>query len=225
MSAEMVVFDMDGVLVDPTATFRRALIDTVRHFCGALITQDDIVRIKNRGGYNDDSEIAMLVIREAGIQADIREVRAYGRAIYWGASANGLIQNERWLVAPGLLERLAASRPLGIFTGRGRQSAAHTLKRFCPAVCFDAVVTHELVERQKPAPDGLLLIRRSVPDTDLVFVGDNIDDCRSAIAADVRFVGIAAPDTPRHDETRALFQKLGADAVLESVNDLEACLR
>ena len=55
-------------------------------------------------------------------------------------------------------------------------------------------------------------------------MGDNIDDCRSAQSAGVRFVGIAAPDTPRHEETKALFQQLGAEAVLESVNDLEGCL-
>lgn len=224
MGAEVVVFDMDGVLVDPAETFRRALIDTVRHFSGATLTQDDIVRIKNEGGFNDDSEIARLAIREAGFETDMTEIRSFGRALYWGDNADGYIRNERWLVEPGLLERLAATRRLAVFTGRGMQSATHTLRRFCPHVGFDPIVTHEQVEHLKPAPDGLLLIRRSVPDRDMVFVGDNIDDCRSARSAGVRFVGVAAPDTPRHEETRELFAKLGAEAVLESVNDLEGCL-
>ena len=225
MKAEMVVFDMDGVLVDPSETFRRALIEVVRRFCGVEMTQDDIVRIKNMGGYNDDSDIALMAIREAGMQPDPREVRAYGRELYWGQDGDGLIRNERWLVEPGFLERLAESRPLGIFTGRGMQSATHTLDRFCPSIEFDPIVTNEQVENLKPAPDGLLLIQRAVSGMELVFVGDNIDDCLAAKSAKVRFVGIAAPDTPRHAETRALFEKLGAEAVLESVNQLEACLR
>lgn len=224
MGADVVVFDMDGVLVDPTETFRRALIDTVRHFSGATITQDDIVRIKNGGGFNDDSEIALLAIREAGFDPDMQEIRTFGRALYWGDNADGYIRDERWLVEPGLLERLAATRRLAIFTGRGMQSATHTLRRFCPQVGFDPIVTHEQVENLKPAPDGLLLIRRAVPDRDMVFVGDNVDDCRSARSAGVRFVGIAAPGTPRHEETKDLFNQLGAEAVLESVNDLEGCL-
>lgn len=224
MGAGIVVFDMDGVLVDPTETFRRALIDTVRHFSGATLTQDDIVRIKNEGGFNDDSEIALLAIREAGFDPDMTQIRAFGRALYWGDNADGYIRNERWLVEPGLLERLAARHRLAVFTGRGMPSATHTLRRFCPDVGFDPIVTHEQVENLKPAPDGLLLIRRSVPDQDMVFVGDNVDDCRSARSAGVRFVGVAAPDTPRHEETKELFVKLGAEAVLNSVNDLEGCL-
>ena len=225
MKADMLVFDMDGVLVDPSETFRRALIEVVRRFCGAEMTQDDIVRIKNLGGYNDDADIALMAIREAGIEPDPREVRACGKALYWGQDGDGFIRNERWLVEPGLLERLAESRSLGIFTGRGLQSAMHTLGRFCPSIPFDPIVTNEQVENLKPAPDGLLLIQRAASDVELVFVGDNIDDCRAAMSAGVRFVGIAAPDTPRHAETRALFEKLGAEAVLESVNQLEACLR
>ena len=225
MKADMVVFDMDGVLVDPSETFRRALIEVVRRFCGAEMTQDDIVRIKNLGGYNDDSDIALMAIREAGIEPDPREVRACGKALYWGQDGDGFIRNERWLVEPGLLERLAESRSLGIFTGRGMQSAMHTLGRFCPTIPFDPIVTNEQVENLKPAPDGLLLIQRAASGAELVFVGDNIDDCRSAKSAGVRFVGIAAPDTPRHAETRVLFENLGAEAVLESVNQLEACLR
>ena len=225
MKADMVVFDMDGVLVDPSETFRRALIEVVRRFSGAEMTQDDIVRIKNLGGYNDDADIALMAIREAGIEPDPREVRACGKALYWGQDGDGFIRNERWLVEPGLLERLAESRSLGIFTGRGMQSAMHTLGRFCPSIPFDPIVTNEQVENLKPAPDGLLLIQRAASGAELVFVGDNIDDCRSAKSAGVRFVGIAAPDTPRHAETRALFENLGAEAVLESVNQLEACLR
>lgn len=224
MRADVVVFDMDGVLVDPAETFRRALIDTVRHFAGVTITQDDIVRIKNGGGFNDDSEIARLAIREAGFDADMSEIRTFGRALYWGDNADGYIRNERWLVDPGVLERLSAGRRLAIFTGRGMQSATHTLRRFCSQIDFDPIVTHEQVEHLKPAPDGLLLIRRTVPDGDILFVGDNVDDCRSALAAGVRFVGIAAPDTPRHEETKALFEELGAETVLKSVNDLEGFL-
>ena len=225
MTERMLVFDMDGVLVDPTETFRRALIETVRHYCGHELSQEDIVRIKNGGGYNDDSDIAMRAILKAGVDADEQEVRKFGRELYWGRDADGYIRDERWLVHPGMLERLAANSRLGIFTGRGMRSARHTLSRFCPQIEFDPIITHEQVENLKPAPDGLLKIAAAVPRAEIVFVGDNIDDCRAANGAGVRFVGIASPETPCHEETRHLFEQLGAEAVLESVNDLEGVLQ
>ena len=225
MKERMLVFDMDGVLVDPTQTFRRALIETVRHFCGREMSQADIVRVKNRGGYNDDSDIAMRAILEAGVDADEREVREFGRELYWGRAGEGYIRDERWLVRSGTLERLAADRRLGIFTGRGMRSTQHTLRRFCPQIVFDPIITHEQVEQRKPAPDGLLRIAEAVPGAEIVFVGDNVDDCRAALGARVRFIGIASPGTPRHHETRRLFEQLGAGAVLESVNELEDVLQ
>lgn len=220
----MVVFDMDGVLVDPSETFRRALIETVWHFARVRMTQDDIVRVKNGGGFNDDSDLAIHAIREAGCEATAAEVRAFGHELYWGSNADGLVRNERWLVRPGVLERLASLYRLGIFTGRGLRSTRHTLQRFCPAIHFRPIITHEQVNQRKPAPDGLLKILDALPGADIVFVGDNIDDGRAANAAGVPFVGIASPQTPRHHETRDLFAKLGAVAVLDSVNDLESCL-
>lgn len=220
----MVVFDMDGVLVDPSETFRRALIKTVWHFARVRMTQDDIVRIKNGGGFNDDSDIAIQAIREAGCEATPAEVRAFGRELYWGSNADGLVRNERWLVRPGVLERLASLYRLGIFTGRGLRSTRHTLQRFCPAIHFHPIITHEQVNQRKPAPDGLLKILHALPGANIVFVGDNIDDGRAANAAGVPFVAVASPQMPRHQETRDLFAKLGAVDVLDSVNDLESCL-
>ncbi|MDE0103726.1 MAG: HAD-IA family hydrolase [Bryobacterales bacterium] len=224
MTAAMVVFDMDGVLVDPSRTFRRALIETVRHFCGAEFTQDDIVRIKNEGGFNDDSHIALQVIRDAGVVVEDSEVRRFGRDLYWGRNGDGYIRDERWLASDGLLERLEQTRRLAIFTGRGMESAMHSLRRFCGGVRFDPIITHEQVPNLKPAPDGLLEIARQAPRSEMVYVGDNVDDQRAAMAAGVRFIGIAAPGTPRYRETADLFRRRGADAVLESVNQIEDVL-
>jgi HAD superfamily phosphatase len=224
MSTPMIVFDMDGVLVDPTHTFRLALVETVRHFTGIEVTQDEIVRIKNEGGYNDDSEIVMLYLRQAGVDVPLDVVRRHGRDLYWGEDADGMIRNERWLAADGLLERLSESYRLGIFTGRGIPSATHSLKRFCPHLSFDPIMTNEQCENLKPAPGGLVNILKQVPDAAMTMVGDNIDDCKAANGAGVRFVGISHPETPRADETSRLFHELGAVAVIDSVNELERYL-
>jgi phosphoglycolate phosphatase-like HAD superfamily hydrolase len=62
------------------------------------------------------------------------------------------------------------------------------------------------------------------PDLPVTYIGDTIDDARSAQAANVRFVGIAHHNQPKRDELVNILQRHGAVAVLESVNELEAVL-
>jgi HAD superfamily phosphatase len=87
------------------------------------------------------------------------------------------------------------------------------------------IVADDNVVRSKPAPDGLLDIRAAYPDKPITYVGDTIDDARSAQAAgNVRFIGIAHNNNPRRNELITLLRENGAIAVLESVNELEAVL-
>ena len=66
---KVVVFDMDGVLVDPTESFRRVVIETVLHFTGRETTFARIAQIKNEGGYNDDADVALRIVEELGGKA------------------------------------------------------------------------------------------------------------------------------------------------------------
>ena len=48
------LFDMDGVLVDVSRSYRRAIEETVEHFTGRQIGENAIQRYKNYGGFEDD---------------------------------------------------------------------------------------------------------------------------------------------------------------------------
>ncbi len=220
----LIVFDMDGVLVDPAESFRRAVIETVRHFTGEPTTFGRIAAIKNEGGYNDDSDIALRIVEELGGKATRGEIEEVGRRLFWGEDRDGMILNERWLVGDGVLEGLSARAKLAIFTGRGPQTARHTLGRFCPAIEFDPIVTSDLPLALKPAPDGLLHVLEKHPGAEALYVGDTVDDARAARAAGVPFIGVAASDAHHRDETVALFETEGARAIIESINELEEAL-
>ncbi len=224
MPGKMIVFDMDGVLVDVTGSYREAIIRTVEHFTGRQVERALVQDYKNRGGWNNDWALSQKISADLGFPVDYDTVVAYFQSIFLGDGSGGLIEREKWIARPGVLERLAERHRLAVFTGRPRDEAAITLRRFASGLVFDPVVGDEDVERAKPAPDGLLKIASLHPGVELCYVGDTVDDARSARAAGVPFIGIAAAGKPRREELVRLLEQEQAKAVLEDINGLEAVL-
>lgn len=218
----LVVFDMDGVLVDVTESYRETIQQTVEHFTGKRVSRETIQDWKNRGGWNDDWALSTALIRDQGVEAQYTDVVDYFQSIFHGP--NGLIQRERWIARDGILERLNRRFQFAVFTGRLHWEADLTLRRFAPGLRFEPVVGADDVEKHKPEPDGLLHIGKLAAGAGLWYVGDTVDDARSARAAGVPFIGIAAPGNTRHDELVALLKAEGARAVLDDINQLEDAL-
>ena len=218
----VLVFDMDDVLVDVLESYRASIIATVAQFTGVTISNDVIQRYKNAGGWNDDWQLSQRIIFDtAGRDVPLDEVVAVFQQRFLGSNGDGLIMRERWLPAPGLLERLASRHRLAIFTGRPRVEMQITLSRFVPDLRWSMTVTLEDVKNLKPAPDGLLAIIAAHPHCAITYFGDNVDDARSARAAAVRFIGIASRAS---EQLRGLFASEGADAVIENINEAEGVL-
>jgi len=213
----LLIFDMDGVLVDVNDSYRAAIQETVRHFTGLEITNNEIQDWKNQGGWNDDWLLSHHVIRKSGHDdVTYEQVVDYFQHVF---HQGGLMQRERWIAKPGILEELAQTHTLTVFTGRLRWEANLTLDRFAPGL-FQQVVGVDDVVHPKPAPDGILQLQRDIPHTGVRYVGDSIDDARSGSAAKVHFIGIAAPDNPRYEELRQLLLAEKAIAVIPDINSL-----
>ena len=220
----LLIFDMDGVLVDVTKSYRQTIIETVRHFTGVEITHREIQAAKNRGGSNNDWDLSLELIRERGAAPERGEVIAAFQRIYLGESNNGLIARERWLPRDHLLERLSQRFHFALFTGRERWEAQFTLAKFAPGIRFDPIVGMEDVQFEKPHPEGLLKIVEQVKPSELFYIGDVMDDCLAARAAAVPFIGVVAPQNPLAVELEALFRRGGAQAVVSDINELERVL-
>jgi HAD superfamily phosphatase len=217
----LLIFDMDGVLVDVTESYRETIAATIEHFTGARPTNEQIQQFKNRGGFNDDWELTHYIVTGVGIDVPFEETKAHFQSLFLGANGTeGLIQREKWIANPGTLEALAQQFRFAIFTGRPREEASLTLRRFAPELTFDPLVAMEDVARKKPDPEGLLSIARAFPDSKLIYVGDSIDDARSARAAKIPFIGIAAPSNPSYLDLVFLFQSENALAIVDDINYL-----
>jgi len=220
---DLLVFDMDGVLVDVSESYRAAIQATVLHFTGTEPTSDEVQVWKNRGGFNDDWKLSHRMIQELGEEVAYDDVVSRFQKIFLGDSNNGLILRERWLATEGLFDRLEKNHTLAIFTGRFGWEAQLTLDRFAKNT-FQPIVGVDHVSNPKPHPEGLHKIRAEVPHGKAWYLGDTVDDARAASAAGMPFIGIAAPAAPRHAELVKLLRDEGAVAVLDDINSLEAVL-
>ena len=222
---DLLIFDMDGVLVDVTDSYRETICATVKHFTGADVTKAQIQDWKNHGGWNDDWRLSQHMIRQCGMEIDLDTVADYFQSIFHGHNGHeALILRERWIAQTGLFERLCQRFQLSVFTGRQRWEAELTLGRWAPQLRFAPIVGSDDVEKLKPYPDGLLKICAGSPGCKAWYVGDTRDDGLSAKAAGVPFIGIASPANPRYTELKQSLRDAGAVAILEDINQLETVL-
>jgi len=221
-SPDVIVFDMDGVLVEVTASYREAIRETVQHFTGELVSHDLIQDFKNAGGWNNDWLLSHRLITDRGKTVQYADVVDYFNRVFLGEDGDGLIRYESWMPANGLLDRLQKRATLAIFTGRAKYEADITLGRHAQGIEFNPIVTDDSVPNPKPAPDGLFQIIQHHPEKTIWYLGDTVDDARSAQSAGVPFVGVSTPHNPRHREITGILKDLGAFAVLADINELEA---
>ncbi len=199
----VIVFDMDGVLVDVRASYRDCIVAAVDELGGGAVTHEEIQDYKNRGGFNNDWLLTQTVCADRGVAIDYQTVVQQFNKLFFGE----YMQREKWLPAAGLLARLAATYTLYIFTGRLNEEAQMTLRRFDAVAYFTKVYGDDDVRNPKPAPDGLIAIGGLHPGATLLYLGDTVDDRRSAEAAGVAFLGVGPHS--------------GAAQAIDEINQLE----
>ncbi len=222
LAPKLIIFDVDGVLVDVHGSFHRSIIDTVHFFTGHRPTYAEIHQWKNRSGYNDDWRLTTDWVASLGEAVAYEVVKARFQKFYWGAGGKpGNVARERWLITHGRLERWSRRAELALFTGRTRRELRHTLKGTDAEKIFRRVVTMDDVKRGKPDPEGLRLLLNGSARREALYLGDNIDDALSAKRAGVPFLGVLPFGSDAHKARAAKLRELGALDILHSVRDLE----
>jgi len=212
---EALLFDMDGVLVDVSRSYRAAIVAAAEEF-GVRVTAEDIRSIKAAGRANNDWVVTWRLIQSAGVDASLEAVTAAFESAYQGSGGRpGLWTQEPLLVDTALLDALAARVPLGVVTGRPRRDAERLLAEAGWADRFDVVVCMEDgPAKPDPAPVRAALALLGVARAWMV--GDTPDDIRAARAAGVVPLGIRAPGDP----DPAPLSAAGAARVLPSIASL-----
>jgi 2-phosphoglycolate phosphatase len=93
-----------------------------------------------------------------------------------------------------MLAALASARvPIGVMTGKGRDTADITLAKLGWTNLFSSVVTGDEITRAKPDPQGLLLVAQQlgIEPASCLYVGDAPADIRAGKAAGMKTVWAA----------------------------------
>ena len=217
---KILIFDVDGVLVDVRGSFHKSTLDTVEHFTGKRFRPADILRWKNQSGYNDDWKLTTDWVCSLGVPAKYAEVKAQYQKFYWGTNGRGNVALEKWLITAATLRRLARRAELAVFTGRTRHELRHTFERADAARHFKTIITLDDVRRSKPDPEGLLKILHGRDPSTALYLGDNVDDALAAKAAGVPFIGVL----PRGSSARRILgsklREHGAGTILHRAADV-----
>lgn len=227
---DALLFDIDGVLVDVSRSYRRAIEETVDHFTGRDLMPGAVQRYKNYGGFNDDWKLTHAIITDTGIEVPLSRVIEEFQDRYRGDNWDGFIGEEPPIIKEQTLETLRQHDSImGIVTGRPEAEAEWTLKRFGWKKYFPLLVAKERQDgRPKPDPyplqHALTLLKaanRPTAAENAVYVGDSVDDMEAARAADMWAVGVVPPyDEVDPGEHAALLKERGAHFVSRDVNKL-----
>jgi HAD superfamily hydrolase (TIGR01549 family) len=159
----IVVFDLDGTLVDASKLHSKILADVV----GATVPPEKIYSA---------SSLNFLVMENLP-KKRWRSIKDVTRRHEEAMLANvGLVEP-----MPGVYEMLEAiDAPKAVFTSAGRKLADAILENCYLRGYFKMVVTDDDVARKKPDSEGLFLVSDEFNEEDLIVVGNSEKDLLAA---------------------------------------------
>lgn len=221
----VIIFDMDGVLIDTSNSYRIAIAKTFEYFAQKKISNEKIQETKNLGGLNNDWDLTEFLLNEVNIKIDKQKIIEKFQEFYWDGT-NGLIHNEMLIIDEKILEELSEDHNLSVFTGRPRSEAQFAIKKHGFERFFYPVITMDDLpdDRQKPDIMGVELIKKLVIADKFYYLGDTTDDMICAKNADIIGIGVLPPQDKSCNLAQGL-ENNGASIVLNNTNEIYKFLK
>jgi HAD superfamily phosphatase len=237
------VFDIDGVVRDVSASYRRALADTVEAYTQQAFrpSHAEVDHLKAEGVWNNDWEASQELIyryfesqgqsREQ-IKLDYTELVAFFQQRYRGSNWDGYILNEPLLMSAHYLHSLTqAGIGWGFFSGATRGSASFVLEKRL-GLSQPVLIAMEDAPG-KPDPPGLFatvaqLTKANQPSQPpkhrIFYIGDTVADMQTVIRAkalhpaqDWIGIGVLPPHVSDRSIYQAQLEQAGARKVFSNV--------
>jgi pyrophosphatase PpaX len=205
----VVLFDLDGTVVDSGGIILASMRHATRTVLDREIPDDELMAAVGGPGL----EAQMRAFSADRVDDLVRAYREHNEPLH--------VELESFLGLDDVLVRLRAEgRRLGIVSAKRRVTVELAFAQVPLGHLFDVVVGGDEYERQKPAPDGLLLAleRLGSAPADAAYVGDSPYDMSAARSGGLYAVGV----TWGRIHTREALED--ANVVVDSAEELLAVL-
>lgn len=212
---KLIVFDVDGTLVDSVTLIVRTVTDAFTAIDEPVPTETAIRSISGL-----TLNVAMQVLAPAASPERAGQIVESYRAHYHRGA--GVEAEPLFAGALAALDRLQ-QRPdtiLAVATGKGYRGAVTLLERHAILDRFHSVQTPDH-NRGKPDPQMIetAMEKAGASKSETVMIGDTVHDMRMAKAAGVQAIGVA---WGYHEITDLL--AAGADSIIESFDELDGAI-
>ncbi len=183
---KFVLFDFDGVIINSHVVQRQALEVSYRSICGeGEVPYDDFFKLSGDSLENIFTKLNLPL-----------EMAAVYRA-YSSRHIDSIIFNKEFI---DVFESLKKKKVQCVLcTGKERKRTIQLLKHFGIEHYFVKVVCSDDVKHPKPNPESVEVVKQTyqLKDSQLIFVGDGINDIHCARNANVKIVAVSWGDIKR----------------------------
>lgn len=207
-----IIFDLDGTLVDTSASFDETVAQMVERYSGQPLQKDELRKLREEGGYNDDWVASIELLKRRGVTVSMSDFAPQATKLYLSLAP----QKEKLLLELQALQKMAKRFPVFIVTGRTRAEydpvwGTRLDPIFQRVYCLDDVAGLSA----KPSPDYL---NRNIDDFDLrhgVYIGNSVDDMEAALAAGIDRIAITT------SASEDALRQAGAQLIITEMSELE----
>ena len=207
MSFPVVLFDLDGTVVDSGAIILASMRHATREVLGRDYTDAELLQAVGGPGL----EAQFRVFAPDRVDELVRVYRAHNEPLH--------DELEACVGMEDVLVRLKEEgRRLGVVTAKRRSTVELAFARVPVGHLFETVVGGDETERHKPDPEPLLLAaeRMGADPGETAYVGDSPFDMRAAKAAGMHAVAVTWGRI--HDRSRLEAEE--PDAIVDSAEEL-----
>ena len=207
MSRPVVLFDLDGTVVDSGAIILASMRHATREVLGRDFGDDELMQAVGGPGL----EAQMAVFAPERVDELVRVYRAHNEPLHDELEACAGMKD--------VLVRLhKQGRRLGVVTAKRRSTVELAFASVPVAHLFETVVGGDETEKHKPDPEPLLLAaeRLGVAPTECAYVGDSPFDIRAAKNAEMYAVAVTWGRI--HD--RSKLEREQPDAIVDTAEEL-----
>jgi pyrophosphatase PpaX len=211
VSRPVVLFDLDGTVVDSGAIILASMRHATREVLGRDFDDDELMQAVGGPGL----EAQMAVFAPERVDELVRVYRAHNEPLHDELEACAGMED--------VLVRLhEAGRRLGVVTAKRRSTVELAFASVPVAHLFETVVGGDETEKHKPDPEPLLLAakRMGVAPAECAYVGDSPFDIRAGKAAGVFTVAVSWGNI--HPRGRVDAEE--PDAFVDTAEELLGCL-